>query len=332
MARLEVRIGPLTARNPIFSASGTYGHGLEMVGFSAVDSLGGWVSKTVTREPRRGNPAPRLCETEAGLINSIGLENKGIEHYLNQVVPTLAGADTLIVTNIGGHTDEEFAELAAVLDRCPAVHALELNLSCPNVDDGKLPLATDPERARRVVAGARARTTKPLFAKLSPNVTRIGEMAQAVERGGADGITAINTLLGLSVDWRTGRPGVATVQGGYSGPGIKPVALRCAWECARAVSIPVIGVGGIRSAEDVLQFLAVGCTAVQVGTGAFADPSLPGKLAAEVEALLAAAGLSDVNEVIGSIRDGRARSTPRPAGAVLPAATISSVARGDGRR
>ncbi|MEO0651436.1 MAG: dihydroorotate dehydrogenase [Planctomycetota bacterium] len=313
MADLSVAIGAQRARNPIFTASGTYGHGLEMLGFTAVDALGGWVSKTVTLEPRHGNPTPRLAETEAGLINSIGLENKGIEHYLREILPTLADVDTLVVTNIGGHRDEEFAELARILDARPEVDVLELNLSCPNVDDGKLPLATDPDRAQRVVEGVRAATGKPLWAKLSPNVTRIGDMAAAVERGGADAITAVNTLLGLKLDWRTGAPGVATIQGGYSGVGIKPVALRCAWECARSVEIPVVGVGGIRNADDVLEFLAAGCSAVQVGTASFSDPTRPGSLADEVAGRLDAAGIARVTDVIGTIRDGRAQaSSPAP--------------------
>ncbi|QDU67911.1 dihydroorotate dehydrogenase [Engelhardtia mirabilis] len=319
MARLEVAIGPITARNPIFSASGTYGHGLEMTGFTPIERLGGWVSKTVTLHPRHGNPAPRLCETEAGLINSIGLENKGIDHYVEHVLPTLVGIDSIVVTNIGGERDEELVELAARLDGQAEVDVLELNLSCPNVQDGKLPLATDPARSEAVVRRVREATTKPIWVKLTPNVTRIGDMAVAAEAGGADGITAVNTLLGLSVDWRSGRPGVATVQGGYSGPGIKPVALRSAWECAKRVSIPVVGVGGITSADDVLQFLAVGCAAVQVGTSAFSDPSRPGRLAEEVGALLDAAGIGDVRDVIGTIRDGR-QHTPGAAGSPSGAA------------
>ncbi|MEZ5976637.1 MAG: dihydroorotate dehydrogenase [Planctomycetota bacterium] len=313
MPSLAVRLGPLVARNPVLSASGTFGHGLEMEGFCPPDGVGGLVSKTVTLRPRAGNPAPRLCETAAGLINSIGLENKGLAHYLEHVLPEMARADCLVITNVGGHDDHEFAELAAALDERDEVDAIELNLSCPNVDDGKLPLATDPRRAEAVVRGAREATTKPIFAKLSPNVTRIGDMARAVEAGGADGVTAVNTLLGLSVDWRRRRPGVATVQGGYSGPGIKPVALRCAWECAQSVSIPVIGCGGITCADDVLEYLVAGCSAVQVGTVSFSDPGTMARLASELDALLASAGVEDVNDLVGSLRDGRERSRrPRP--------------------
>lgn len=305
MPTLEVRLGSLHLRNPLLSASGTYGHGLEMGGFCPPANVGGLVSKTVTLEPRPGNPAPRLAETEAGLINSIGLENKGAAQYVEEVLPQVAGADCAIVTNVGGHHDHEFAELAALLDDRDEVDALELNLSCPNVDDGKLPLATDPKRAEAVVRGARERTGKPLFAKLSPNVTRIGDMAKAVEAGGADGITAVNTLLGMAVDWRTRKPGVHTIQGGYSGPGIKPVALRCAWECARSVSIPVIGCGGIQTADDVLQYLVVGCRAVQVGTSSFWNPAHLGDLAVELERLLAEAGVDDVNELVGTLEVAR---------------------------
>lgn len=305
MARLGVRLAGLDLRNPVLSASGTFGHGLEMQHFSPPSSVGGLVSKTVTPRPRPGNPHPRIRETEAGFLNSIGLENRGVDSYLREVAPQMASADCVVITNIGGESVEEFAEMAARLEGVDAVDALEVNLSCPNVDGGKLPFSTDPRVAERVMAGVRAATTKPVFAKLSPNVTDIGEIARGAEAGGAHAVTAVNTLLGLAVDWRTGRPGLATVQGGYSGMGIKPVALRCAWSCARAVSIPVIGCGGVARAEDVLEFLVVGCTAVQVGTAAFGDPALTGSLGERLSQLLDSAGVADVNELIGSLRDGR---------------------------
>ena len=298
---LGVRLGPLQLRNPVLSASGTYGHGLEMRHFTAPEELGGLVSKTVTLAPRHGNRAPRIAETEAGLLNSIGLENKGLAYYLEHVLPEMAAADTLVITNIGGESPEEFARMAERLDGCPEVDALEVNLSCPNVQGGKLPFGTNPEVAERVIAGVRQATSKPILAKLSPNVTRIAAMAQAVEAGGADGITAVNTLLGMAVDWRSGRPGLATVQGGYSGPAIKPVALRCAWECARSVSIPVVGCGGIATPDDALEYLTVGCRAVQIGTASFADPSLPGRIAREMGELLAREGVTRVTAIIGRI-------------------------------
>jgi dihydroorotate dehydrogenase (NAD+) catalytic subunit len=312
MADLAIELGPLQLRNPVLTASGTYGHGLEMRHFTPPELLGGWVSKTVTPRPRPGNPAPRICETSAGFLNSIGLENKGIDAYVRDVLPVMAGADTVVVTNVGGESPEEFAELAARLDGEEAVDALEINLSCPNVDGGRLLFSSDAASAARVIAGVRAATRKPIFAKLSPNVSGIGEIAKAVAGAGADGITAVNTLLGLAVDWRSGRPGLATVQGGYSGPAIKPVALRCAWECARSVAIPVIGCGGIGSADDALEYLVVGCAAVQIGTAAFADPALPGRIVRALEERLAAAGIARVRDLIGTIRDGRDLPARRP--------------------
>jgi dihydroorotate dehydrogenase (NAD+) catalytic subunit len=302
MAGLVTSLGPLELRNPILSASGTFGHGLEMEAFSPPETLGGLVSKTVTLRPRPGNPHPRICETAAGFLNSIGLENKGIDAYVRDVLPAMAAADTTVITNIGGESEGEFAELAARLDGEDAVDALEVNLSCPNVQGGKLPFSTDTAAAERVIRGVRAATSKPVFAKLSPNVSDIGELARAAEAGGADGLTAVNTLLGMAVDWRTGKPGLATVIGGYSGQAIKPVALRCAFAAVRAVSIPVIGCGGVATADDVLEFLAVGCRAVQVGTACFSDPSLLGRLAGEVEARLDQAGIVSVAELIGSVR------------------------------
>jgi dihydroorotate dehydrogenase (NAD+) catalytic subunit len=301
MARLETTFAGLTLRNPVLSASGTFGHGLEMRYLAPPELLGGLVSKTVTLAPRPGNPHPRICETEAGLLNSIGLENRGIEAYLRDVLPTMADAGCAVVTNIGGEKVEDFAELAARLDGRPEVDALEINLSCPNVQGGKLPFSTDPEMAEAVVRAVRARTSKPLLAKLSPNVTDIAGIARAAEAGGADALTAVNTVLGMSVDWRTGRPGINTVIGGYSGTAIKPIALRCAWQCVRAVSIPVIGCGGVSRASDVLEYLAVGCRAVQVGTSCFSDPSNLARLPAEIDALLEQSGVASIDEVIGRI-------------------------------
>ncbi len=301
VARLTVDLGPIRLANPILSASGTFGHGLEMRHIVPPGLVGGLVSKTVTLRPRPGNPSPRICETEAGFLNSIGLENKGLDHYVRTVLPEVASADTIIVTNIGAERVEEFAELAARLDHEAAVDVLEVNLSCPNVQDGKLPFSTDPAMAARVIERVRAATTKPILAKLSPNVSRISEMAIAVEAAGADGITAVNTVLGMKVDWRSRKPGLFTTQGGYSGTAIKPIALRCAWECARSVKIPVIGCGGIVTASDVLEFLVVGCRAVQVGTASFGDPAVLGRLAAEIEALLDSAGIGSVEELIGSL-------------------------------
>jgi dihydroorotate dehydrogenase (NAD+) catalytic subunit len=302
MADLGVRLAGLELRNPVLSASGTFGHGLEMQFFSPPHLLGGLVSKTVTLRPRHGNPHPRICETEAGFLNSIGLENRGIDAYLDEVLPQMGTADCAVVTNIGGESPEDFARVAERLDDRAEVDALEVNLSCPNVQGGRLPFSTDPAVAARVIGLVRAATRKPLLAKLSPNVTDIAEIARAVEDAGADAVTAVNTLLGMQVDWRRRRAGLATVQGGYSGSGVKPVALRCAWVCARAVSIPVVGCGGIASAEDVLEFLVAGCTAVEVGTSCFSDPGRLGRLAGELADLLDGAGVESVEALVGSLQ------------------------------
>ena len=302
MVSLKLCVAGLEFRNPILSASGTFGHGLEMRHMTPPEKIGGLVSKSVSLRPRHGNPAPRICETEAGFLNSIGLENRGLESYVEDTLPQVADADTRIITNIvGEESAAEYGEIARVLDAEEAVDAFEVNLSCPNVGGGRLPFATDPEAAREVIACVREQTTKPIFAKVSPNVSRVAEIAMACEAGGADGITATNTLLGMRIDWRTRKPVLATVMGGYSGPGMKPVALRCAFECAKAVSIPVIGCGGISTVEDALEFLIAGCSLVQVGTASFADPGLPGRMGAELEAKLAELGLEDVSQVIGSM-------------------------------
>ncbi len=328
MAGLGVTFAGLELRNPILSASGTFGHGLEMQHLVDVSRLGGLVSKTVTLRPRPGNPPPRIRETEAGFLNSIGLENKGIEAYVRDVLPAMEAADTVVITNIGAERVEEFGELARRIGDHPAVDALEVNLSCPNVQDGKLPFGTDPAMAARVIERVRKETRKPILAKLSPNVSRIGEMAVAVERAGADAITAVNTVLGMQVDWRTRRPGLFTVQGGYSGTAIKPIALRCAWECARSVKIPVMGCGGIATADDVLEFLVAGCAAVQVGTASFSDPGLLGRLAEEVSDRLDGARVASAAELVGTLAlPGAAEPAARKT-AASPAVTAAIAAGG----
>lgn len=312
-ADLTVQVGGLLLRNPILSASGTFGHGLEMRCMVPPATVGALVSKTVTRLPRPGNPMPRIAETEAGFLNSIGLENRGIRAYLERTLPEVRDADTVIVTNIGGHSAEEFGELAAQLDARPEVDALEVNLSCPNVDGGRLPFSTDPRVAEDVVRRVREATTKPIFAKLSPNVTRIEDIAVAVEAGGADAITAVNTVLGVAIDWRTRKPRLNTIVGGYSGSGIKPIALRCALACVGAVDIPVIGCGGIATADDVLDFIVAGCAAVQVGTASFSDPGRIAALVLELEAALDSAGVASVGELVGTL-DVSPRTPLRSAG------------------
>lgn len=303
---LSVSLASLRLSNPVLCASGTYGHGLEMSGFVEPRRLGALVGKTVTRKPRPGNAPPRMAETASGMLNSIGLENRGIAHYRGEVLPTLRGCGTHVITNIGAESVDDFGALAEELDGEPVVAALEVNLSCPNIQGGKLPFSTDCGLAAAAIAAVRKRTTKPILAKLSPNVTSIAEIAKAVEGAGADGVTAINTLLGLAVDWRRQRPRLSTGFGGLSGPAIKPVALRMVAECARAVAIPVVAAGGARSAEDVLEFLVAGATAVQIGTWNFVDPTALGRVLDELPGLLASERIPSARALIGSLGKARA--------------------------
>ncbi|MBI3817797.1 MAG: dihydroorotate dehydrogenase [Planctomycetes bacterium] len=297
-----VHVGALELKNPVLSASGTYGHGLEMSNFVSPALLGGLVSKTVTRKPRPGNAPPRMAETPSGMLNSIGLENRGIEYYKKEVLPTLRGAGTRIITNIGGESVEDFAYCAELLDSESVVEALEVNLSCPNIQGAKLPFSTDANLAAAAIAAVRKATKKPVWAKLSPNVTSIGDIAKAVEAAGADAITAINTLLGMAIDWQKRLPLLSTTFGGLSGPAIKPVALRMVVECSRSVRIPIVAAGGARSADDVLEFLVAGASAVQIGTWNFVDPAAIGVIVNELPRLLRDSKIADIADLIGSLR------------------------------
>lgn len=310
--RLAVRIGALELRNPVMSASGTFGHGPEMVRFVPPSAMGALVLKTVTPHPRPGNPLPRIHETPAGMLNSIGLENKGIDAFLRDGWPQLVELDVPVVVNIGGESEEEYAQIASRLRGLRSLAAVEVNLSCPNVQGGRLPFATDPAAAHDAVAAVRAILDVPLFAKLSPNVARIAPIAEAVERAGADAVTAINTLLGLGLDWRRRKAHLATIVGGFSGPAIKPVALRMVRECALAVKIPVIGCGGITSAEDVMEFLVAGATAVQVGTWNYVRPDGILEIVRDLSRLLDEERIEAIADLIGTL--------DRPAPTRAPAA------------
>jgi dihydroorotate dehydrogenase (NAD+) catalytic subunit len=307
-ALLEARLGPLVLENPVMSASGTFGSGWEGRAFRAADGrtlagVGALVSKTVTVRPRPGNPPPRIIETPCGMLNSIGLENRGADVFLAQTLPRMRSLGPKVVINIGGESVDEFVELCERF--CAAgVDALEVNLSCPNVQGGRLPFSTVPsmtEAAMRRIKAA-AHPAVPVFAKLSPNVTDVTEIARAAEQGGADGITAINTLIGMAIDWRRRRAEIGMRIAGLSGPAIKPVALRMVCDIARAVRIPVIGVGGITSVDDVLEFLVAGASAVQIGTANFVDPARMPALVGELEAALREAGTS-VRELVGSLTE-----------------------------
>jgi len=303
---LTVRLGRLKLRNPILVASGTFGYVKEMAPFVALERLGGVVPKTVTARPRPGNPTPRTVETPSGMLNAIGLDNDGIGHFIDHHMPYLRTVDSPVIANVAGEDEDQFVELAARAGQTPGVAAVEMNLSCPNVSHG-LDLGVDPAAVERVVRRAVAACPVPILAKLTPNVTNIVTLASAAAEGGADAVCLINTLRGLAVDWRRRRPVLAYDFGGLSGPAIKPIALRMVWEVHRALpGLAIVGIGGIASTTDVLEFLVAGARAVQVGTVSFADPGLAGRIVDELPARLAEAGVSDVNDLIGSLRSNRA--------------------------
>ena len=282
---LSVRLGALTLANPILLASGTCGYGVELAGLLDFTAIGGIVTKTVTPRPREGNPPPRIAETPSGMLNSIGLENVGIDAFLAEKLPAAAALPTRIVVSVGGHAVPDYVELARRLDPEPAVAAIELNLSCPNVSGG-LDLSQSREGCAEVVGAVRRVTAKPLIAKLTPNVTRIDEIARGAEDGGADAVSLVNTFIGMAIDIERRTPRLRTVTGGLSGPAIRPLAVAKVYAVARAVSIPVIGIGGIGSAADVIEFLLAGASAVEVGTWNYVEPGAAGTLAAGVAAYL----------------------------------------------
>ncbi len=299
---LSVDLGRgLRLANPVIGASGTCGYGVELRPFFDPGRLGALVGKTITRAPREGNPAPRMWETPAGMLNSIGLQNPGLDRFVSELLPAMVALGAPVVANVAGEDAEDFARLTAEVGAAAGVAAVELNISCPNVSHG-LDFARDPAATEQVVAACRAETDRPVWAKLSPNVSDIAPIARAAEAGGADALTMGNTVLGLAVDWRRGKPRLARGSGGLSGPAIRPIALHHALRCAQAVEIPVIGCGGIATAADALEFLCVGCKAVQVGTAAFRDPYAKPRLVDDLATLLAEARVERLEEFIGSYR------------------------------
>ena len=307
---LSVLIGGVRFKNPVLAASGCFGYGSEMEPLIPASLFGGVVTKTILDLQRPGNAAPRIIETPSGLINSIGLEGVGIDRYLEEKVPKLVGVDTRLVVSVGGHDIEEFARLAARLDRIDRVDALELNISCPNVDGGT-DFSTDPELAAATVRAVKRVTGKPIWAKLTPNVSRISVIGQACEEAGADALSAVNTFTGMSIDIQTGRMILPRGAGGTSGPAIRPLALAKVWELVRHVGIPVVGIGGIATARDAIEFLITGATAVQLGTVLYIDPDAPRAVVAGLSDHLVARGLRDVNDLIGTLR-GREERPAQP--------------------
>ncbi|MEE2991747.1 MAG: dihydroorotate dehydrogenase [Gemmatimonadota bacterium] len=297
---LSVRIGKLYLENPVLVASGTFGYGSEYGHFVDISLLGGIVTKTLTPEPWPGNPPPRAAETAAGMLNSIGLQNVGVEAFIREKMPYLRTLDTAIIVNVGGGPLEEFVYVTERLADCEGIDALEINMSCPNVSGG-LDFSTDPRRAADLIGTLRRVTSLPIIAKLTPNITDITEIATHVEEAGADAISTINTIRGMAIDISTRRPKLGAIMGGLSGPAIKPVAIAAVYQVAKRVRIPVIGIGGISSAEDALEFMIAGATAVQVGTANFVEPRTGATVVDGLAAWCTAADVPAIREVIGSI-------------------------------
>ena len=307
--KTAVPIAGLTLKNPVMTASGTCGYGLELAPFYDLSRLGALVVKGISVLPRPGNPPPRVVETCGGMLNAIGLQNVGMEAFIREVLPALRPYRTPLIVNILGESEEEYATLAETLGSQEGVHGLEVNVSCPNVQKGGISFGADPDALERLVRALRKRTDRPLLIKLSPNVTDIVDMAVRAEAAGADGLTLINTLRAMAIDLKSRRPCLATVVGGLSGPAIKPIALRMVWEVSRRVRIPVVGVGGILCAEDALEFLVCGATAVQVGTAHFRNPSACIEVIEGIEAYLAKNRIEDIQEMIGSLKVEEGRSS-----------------------
>jgi dihydroorotate dehydrogenase (NAD+) catalytic subunit len=301
---LAVQLGRLRLANPVLVASGTFGYAREMAGWVDLKRLGGILPKTITPLPRPGNPPPRTCETAAGMLNSIGLDNDGIEAFIQKQMPYLASLGTAIIVSIAGKSHQEFVEMAARLEGIPGVAALELNISCPNVTGG-IDFGADPKSCEKVVSGVRAACSHPILAKLTPNVTDIASIAKGAESGGADAVALINTFLGMAVNWRKRRPILGNVLGGLSGPAIKPIALRMVYQVARSVRIPIVGIGGIATLDDVMEFLIAGASAVQIGTANFYSPSCTMQILDALPGVLAEFGASNIQDVVGTLHIGK---------------------------
>ena len=302
MAQLNVKVGGLALKNPVMTASGTFGYGLEFADFIDLNRLGGFIVKGTTLLPREGNDYPRMAETPSGMLNCVGLQNKGADYFCQHIYPQLKDLDTNVLVNVSGHSPEDYAACAERIAALPGIPGIELNISCPNVKDGGMAFGVTCAGAASVVKAVRKVYDKTLIVKLSPNVTDIAEIARAVEAEGADSVSLINTLMGMSIDIerRCSRLSIGT--GGLSGPCVKPVALRMVWQVARAVKIPVVGLGGIMNATDAIEFLMAGATAIEIGTANFIDPTVTVKVIDGINAWFDAHGVADVHEIIGALR------------------------------
>ncbi|WP_181444455.1 dihydroorotate dehydrogenase [Bacillus sp. 03113] len=296
---LKVELPGLSLKNPIMPASGCFGFGREFSNLYDLSQLGAIMIKATTLEPRFGNPTPRVAETSAGMLNAIGLQNPGLKKVMSEELPWLSQYDVPIIANVAGSLEEDYVEVAKEISNAPNVHALELNISCPNVKTGGILFGTIPEVAMDLTRKVKEVSQKPVYVKLSPNVANIVDMAKAVEEGGADGITMINTLLGMRLDLKTGKPILANKSGGLSGPAVKPVAIRMIYEVSQKVSLPIIGMGGVQTAEDVIEYLYAGASAVAVGTANFVDPFVCPRIIEELPVLLKKLGYDHVSECVG---------------------------------
>jgi len=301
MVDLKVDIGKLHLKNPVMTASGTFGYGMEYSDFIDISRIGGIIVKGTTLRKREGNPYPRMKETASGMLNAVGLQNKGVDYFIEHIYPQLTNVDTNIIVNVSGSTIDEYVKTAEKLNYLEKIPAIELNISCPNVKEGGMLFGTSCTAANEVVDKVRRVYKNVLIVKLSPNVTDISEIAKAVEDAGADAISLINTVLGMAIDAETRKPCLSTVTGGLSGPAIKPLALRMVWETARAVKIPVIGMGGIMNAADAIEFMLAGASAVEVGTANFIDPTVTIKIIEGIEDYLCRHGFSSVSEIVGAL-------------------------------
>lgn len=301
MAQLNVKVGGLDLKNPVLTASGTFGYGLEFADFIDLNRLGGFIVKGTTLHPREGNDYPRMAETPSGMLNCVGLQNKGVDYFCEHIYPQLKDIDSNVLVNVSGSSPEDYAECAARIDALDHIPGIELNISCPNVKDGGMAFGVTCEGAASVVRAVRQRYHKTLIVKLSPNVTDIASIAKAVEAEGADSVSLINTLMGMSIDIERRKSRLSIGTGGLSGPCVKPVALRMVWQCHQAVDVPILGMGGVTTGIDAIEFMLAGATAVAVGTANFMNPHATIDVVEGIEAYCEEQGVSDVNELIGAL-------------------------------
>ena len=303
MAVLNVKINHLELKNPVMTASGTFGYGPEFADFVPLDQLGGIIVKGTTLHPREGNDYPRMAETASGMLNCVGLQNKGVDYFCKHIYPDIKDIGTNIIVNVSGSSPDDYAECAARIDALEKIPAIELNISCPNVKQGGMAFGVTCEGAASVVRAVRERYHKTLIVKLSPNVTNIADIARAVEAEGADSVSLINTLMGMAIDIERRRPVLSIATGGLSGPAVKPVALRMVWQVAKAVKIPVVGLGGISTATDAIEFLMAGATAIEIGTANFIDPTVTIRVRDGINQWLDSHGCRSVQEIIGALNE-----------------------------